>query len=56
MIEEILWLYLQNMWVISIQNHNPHLDTVHSRGYTQLHLHNDIYSYILHQRSLYRTL
>jgi hypothetical protein len=56
MIEEILWLYFQNMWVISIQNHNPHLDTVHSRGYTSLHLYNDRYSYILPQRSLYRTL
>ena len=56
MIEEILWLYFQNMWVISIQNHNPHVDTVHSRGYTPHHLNNDIYSYILHQRSLYRTL
>ena len=56
MIEEILWFYIQNMCVVSIQNHNPHLDTVQSRGYTPLHLYNDIYSYILHQRSLYRTL
>ena len=35
---------------------SEHVDTVRSRGYTPLHLCNDIYSYILHQRNLYRTL
>jgi len=56
MIEGILWLYFQNMCVVSIQNHNPHLDTVRSRCYIWLYLNSDIYSYILHQRNLYRTL
>jgi len=49
-------LYLQNMCLVSIQHHNPHVDTVRSRCYTLLHLSNDIYSYILHQRYLYHTL
>ena len=54
MIEEILCL--QNMWVVSIQHHNPHVDIVRSRCYSWLHLNNDNYYYIIHQRYLYHTL
>lgn len=48
--------YFQNMCVVAIQNHNPHLDTVRSRGYIWLDLNNDIYSCSLHQRYRDRTL
>jgi hypothetical protein len=54
MIEEII--YLQNMCLVSIQHHNPQVDTVRSRCDIWLHLNNDNYSYILHQRYLYHTL
>jgi hypothetical protein len=35
------------MRLVSIQNHNPHVDTVRSRCYIWLHLNIDIYSCIL---------
>jgi len=54
MIEEIV--YLQNMCLVSIQHHNPHVDTVRSNCYTRLHSNNGMYSYILYQRNLYHKL
>jgi hypothetical protein len=46
MIEDII--YLQNMCLVSIQHHNPQVDTVRSRCDIWLHLSNDNYSYILY--------